>query len=535
VPRIRILLVAAGFALACTDARAQVTGSFNDPFAPKLETDPRQPPRFEPVGNPSAAQADKPTTFTLPPSGIGKTGFDSTNARKKARPREMEEAPAELPPDAGVQPAATPVSPYQQPVPLASDSGTAALAAAPGAPPVKLGPIRRPPKQRKAHPDEPIDPYAPLGIDAGAFTLYPAIELIGGYSSNPSGTPDGEGAALYTVAPEMRVQSNWSRHELKADLRGSYTGYSPDETPTLSRPYVNGNVNGRIDVTRDTRIDLGSHVLVSTDNPGSPNLRADLAELPVYTTVGGSAGIGHRFNRLEVSIKGLAERTSYEDSKLTDGTTASNEDRNYDQLGGVLRGSYELTPGVKPFVEVGVDTREHATEFDQSGFQRNSKGVTGLVGTTFELTRQLTGEIAIGYTRREYDDPRLEEIKGLIGSASLVWIADALTTVKLSAESSVGETTIPGASGILYRDVGLQVDHAFRRWLIGSLKFGFGLDDYVGIERQDQRYFAGAGLTYKLSRSLQLKGEFRQDWLSSNVSGNDYSASTVLLGVRVQR
>jgi hypothetical protein len=33
---------------------------------------------------------------------------------------------------------------------------------------------------------------------------------------------------------------------------------------------------------------------------------------------------------------------------------------------------------------------------------------------------------------------------------------------------------------------------------------------------------------------LQLKGEFRQDWLSSNVSGNDYSASTVLLGVRVQ-
>jgi hypothetical protein len=237
-------------------------------------------------------------------------------------------------------------------------------------------------------------------------------------------------------------------------------------------------------------------VLISTDNPGSPNLRADLAELPVYTTVGGSAGIGHRFNRLEVSIKGLAERTSYEDSKLTDGTTASNEDRNYDQLGGALRGSYELTPGVKPFVEVGADTRKHDTEFDQDGFQRNSKGVTGLVGTTFELTHQLTGEIAIGYTRREYDDPRLEEIKGLIGSASLVWTAHALTTVKLSAESSVGETTIPGASGILYRDVGLQVDHAFRRWLIGSLKFGFGLDDYVGIERQDQRYFAGAGLTY---------------------------------------
>jgi hypothetical protein len=43
-----------------------------------------------------------------------------------------------------------------------------------------LGPIRRPLKKRKAHPDEPIDPYAPLGVEVGAFTLYPAIELIGG-------------------------------------------------------------------------------------------------------------------------------------------------------------------------------------------------------------------------------------------------------------------------------------------------------------------------------------------------------------------
>ncbi len=119
----------------------------------------------------------------------------------------------------------------------------------------------RPPKKRKAH-TEPDDPYAPLGVHAGAFTLFPAIELIGGYDTNPARAPGGQGASLYTVAPELQAQSNWSRHELKADLRGSYTGYSPDATPTLSRPNVNGKVDGRIDVTRDTRIDLGGRVLV---------------------------------------------------------------------------------------------------------------------------------------------------------------------------------------------------------------------------------------------------------------------------------
>jgi hypothetical protein len=73
-------------------------------------------------------------------------------------------------------------------------------------------------------------------MEAGAFTLFPAIELIGGYDTNPARTTGASGAALYSVAPELKAQSNWSRHEFKADLRGSYTGYSPDETPTRSRP-----------------------------------------------------------------------------------------------------------------------------------------------------------------------------------------------------------------------------------------------------------------------------------------------------------
>src|SRR4029077_11237239 len=124
------------------------------------------------------------------------------------------------------------------------------------------------------------------------------------------------------------------------------------------------------------------------------------------------------------------------------------------------------------------------------------------LGTTFELSRLLTGEVALGYTRRTYEDPRLQPIEGLVGNASLVWTANALTTVKLTGNSVVGESTVPGVAGVLYRDVGLQVDHSFRRWLIGSVKAGFGLDDYVALSREDKRFYAGLGLTYKLNRSV---------------------------------
>ena len=101
--------------------------------------------------------------------------------------------------------------------------------------------------------------------------------------------------------------------------------------------------------------------------------------------------------------------------------------------------------------------------------------------------------------------------------------------------STIGESTIPGVSGVLYRDIGFQVDHVLRQWLVGSLMFGFGVDDYVGNDRLDKRYSAGAGVTYKLNRELQVKGEFRQDWLQSNAPGASYTASVVMLGVRVQR
>jgi len=243
---------------------------------------------------------------------------------------------------------------------------------------------------------------------------------------------------------------------------------------------------------------------------------------------------------------------------LTDGTIASNADQNYNQYTGTLRGGYELMPGVKPFVEVSTDSRVHDLATDFNGFQRDSTGLISKVGATFDLTGRLTGEIAVGYERRNYVDPRFDTLDAPIGNASLIWTATALTTVKLSAASVVGESTIPGVSGIIYRNIGLQIDHALRRWLIATAKFGFGVNTYKGgsdtstgsaaicdcvistpgdtsPDRQDLVYEIGFGLTYKLSREVQIKGEVRRDWLHSNVAGNDYTSNVFLLGLRLQR
>ena len=220
---------------------------------------------------------------------------------------------------------------------------------------------------------------------------------------------------------------------------------------------------------------------------------------------------------------------------LTDGSTVSNDDRNYNQFTGTLRGSYELTPGVKPFVEASLDTRRHDLELDSSGFARNSNGTTVKAGSTLELTRVLTGEVALGYTRRNYQDARLEAVAGLIGDASLIWTASALTTVKFTGTSSTGESTVPGVSGVLNRE----------RRLAGRPRLPALADRQRQARRRARQlcrhgphrpaFFRRPRHDLQVGRTVQVKGEFRQDWLRSNVAGNDYTASTFLLGLRFQR
>jgi hypothetical protein len=156
-------------------------------------------------------------------------------------------------------------------------------------------------------------------------------------------------------------------------------------------------------------------------------------------------------------------------------------------------------------------------------------------GIEFARERRLSGEISAGYAWRRYEDPTLEDISGLIVDASLIWRATGLTTVTFKANSEIGETTLPGASGVFHRQASVTVDHAFRRWLIGTVGASYGIDDYVGTGRQDDRLGLLAGLTYYFNRHAALKGEFRHERLKSTVPGDNYTANIVMLGLRLQR
>jgi hypothetical protein len=494
-----------------------------DPLSTTQFMSPATPTTMQPLAAPAPAQPPAPEVYP---------------AKAAARPGAVLPPPTQPVPISNVPPVVYPLTAAHRaggtvPVPPPIDADASVATPPPGTQPISTLPLGT--RAQRLLPLGDGDAYSPLGIRGGSFMFFPAVELSSAYASNPSAVPHGAGSPYFVVAPELLVQSDWSRHALTASITGSYTDYTNGSfVPSLNRPYLNSKIDGRIDVTRDTQIVLENRVLVSTDNPGSPNLQAGLASLPIDTTLGGTLGIVQDFNRLIVSLKGTFDRVQYENSTLTNGETSSNADRDLNQYAGIANVAFDLDGGVKPFVEVQQDSRVYDDQFDISGQQRSSIGTSVKAGATVDLFGSLKGSMAVGYVDRTYQDPTLPKVSGLIADGALIWQATALTSAKLTATSQVSESTVFGVSGELSRDVAIEVDHAFRRWLIGTLQVGYGQDNYVGEGRLDNRYFASVGMVYKLNRDIWLKTEVRQNWLESNFSGASYQSTSVLAGVRLQ-
>jgi hypothetical protein len=518
--------------------KTAVTGDAAPPD-PDSDLNPRQPGDQEP---PAESRIGKVPTYGLPAAnGAGETGYDSVNRKRKPvkyYPGQKKPAP---PPGPGSPPPQPPPTNLSGQLRLSIPPSDAANK--PPLPPGMADTVDGQPPRRRLKLDD--DPFGAVGDYAGSFLIKSAVELSGGYDTNPGRIFEPHAEPFFMVGSEFLAVSDWERHAVVADLRGSFTGYGGslpqnvdgviDPAPTnIDRPDFTGHVDGRLDVSEDTDLTAQARLRVSTDNPGSPNIQAGLAKYPIYATFGGTFGFDQKFNRLQISGGATIDRTVYQDSTLTDGSTSSNDDRNFNQYGGVGRMSYELTPAVKPFVEVEGDNRVHDLQFDRNGYERDSSGGYAKAGTSFEFSQLLTGEIAAGWAERSYVDPRLDRLDGFLTSGSLIWKATPLTTAKFIADTQIAETTLPGSAGVLTHTYTFEVDHDFRRWLTAIGKFTYGTLDYEGIGRNDVSTSTEGDLIYKLTRNFWIKGSLRYDTLDSNTPMSSYRATVVMLGVRVQ-
>jgi hypothetical protein len=384
-------------------------------------------------------------------------------------------------------------------------------------------------KKRRLDPD---DPYAPLGVRVGNILVFAGVSQGVGYETNPDqSSPGRRPSALLRTDGDLAFRSDWSAHELSGELRGGYSDYLDNRG--ANRPDGQGAVRLRLDADRDLKFDAEGHYLITSQRAGSPDLNAAVRERPLVLAYGGLVGVTQNFNRFQIRLAALVDRQEFENANLSNGTVLRQDDRNANSYGLRLRTGYELTPGLMPFVDTLIDTRVHDFTVDQAGYRRDSDGIAVKAGTTFELSRILTGEISGGLLHRSYADARLRDLNGPVIDAALAWAATPITTVKVGAGTSVVETDVLGASGILGQRGTLEITHDLRRNLRLVLAGSLYTNDYQGARIREHGASASARLEYRLTRWLAVRASYTHDTLRSTAAGSSFSDNVYLVGLRV--
>ena len=376
------------------------------------------------------------------------------------------------------------------------------------------------------------DPFAPLGLQLGSFTLFPSVEADGDYNSNLFASPVPFGDYSLEVRPAVRLASNWSVHAVELLASGDLSFH--DRFPTEDNRAFLVEGLGRLDVTRRTNLQgavsreyaqEGRNAINATSLGTRPNITVDRAR----------TAFNHRFNRLSVQLRGGIVDTSYS-TNVFDGAIQSNSDRDYTLYEEAVRPQWEFMPTLFLFSDFAFNQRDYTIPAFTDGIQRSSTGERYRLGVSFGTVGQfLRGDVSLGYGRQTPNNHVLEVIDGLLIDANLTWRPTPITSVLLTATTDVAETTTVGSGGVMERTYALEARHNFQKRLVGIAGLSFFTRDFVGAGIHENQLTAATGAEYYLGRQAVLFGRYQHTVFDSTSPNSSYTAEEVQLGVRLRQ
>jgi len=351
--------------------------------------------------------------------------------------------------------------------------------------------------------------YEALGLSLGAFQAWPKISARVGTDDNIYGsTVRKQSDTIVSLAPELTLNSTWSRHSLDAYVRGTMNRYSDFDTED-NEDFAAG-FNGRIDISRQSNL-TGGFGHSNMVEPRTASNTAQSAKDPIqYATDTANVAAMKEFNRLKVSGRYDWMKYNYDDGRSAAGVVLEQDDRDRTVTKVTGRADYAISPDTALFIQASADKRDYRLAKPAVTVARDSDGVEILAGANFELGATARGEIGAGYIKQSYNDASFKDIDGMGARAQVEWFPTQLTTVTVSAARTVEDAAIPGSSGYLSTNYSAMVDHELLRNVILSGQVSYGLDDYRGtikptplkirdLDREDKRVAAGVSATYLLN------------------------------------
>ncbi|MEI6706280.1 MAG: outer membrane beta-barrel protein [Methylococcales bacterium] len=382
--------------------------------------------------------------------------------------------------------------------------------------------------------------YSAKGFRAGSFEIRPTLILGSDWNDNIYNTQTNAIGALVThIKSSIKIASNWNNHLVDLSVASDIQKYMGH--PLEDRQNINVNLNGRLDVLRNSFAYARFGYLNSTDPRGDPTSPTNALTPTGSQTLTGEAGYDHNMYRIRFHADNIIAHQQYTDGITQQGNIIPNN-QNRSRLSNIstLRVGYEIRPNYEAFIKGSYNFINYDFQFDANGYQRSSKGYKMVAGLALELSGKLTGDVRIGYQEQIYDDPRLANIAGLAGGITLKWKPTGLTTISNDLTRTINETTLIGASGYLATSFTTKIEHELLRTLILSADAGYTFNQYRGGNapnppRAENVYSASFNTKYMPNRNFYVDAGYRYNSRKvQNVSDSNYNSNVFYLSIGLQ-
>lgn len=374
--------------------------------------------------------------------------------------------------------------------------------------------------------------YEPIGIRAGSFMFLPTLDVRGEYNDNIYADRTAKvDDFIVGIRPQIAGHSLWERHSLTMSAYGNF-GIFADNS---SEDYQDAGVS------TETRIDIAEHSQLTAslaahrdhERRDSPD-DARGVNPTIFYQLNPELRFDQRVNRMAFRIKGSVDYLDFDDAVSGTGAIINQDDR--DRLIWTLEGraGYDVSDNVQLYVSGLMDHRTYDEQFDDDGVERDSSGFGVFGGIIVELTGTISAEAYLGYRDQSFKDAGLLDVNGVAGGINVIWAPTKLTTVTITGERTVEETTILGSTASLNTSFEVKVDHELRRNIVLSLSAAYLNRQYEGIDRDDDNFRGSVGLQYLISRHFRLRAGYSYNSRRSEVFADGFDINSAYVNLHVE-
>lgn len=377
-----------------------------------------------------------------------------------------------------------------------------------------------------------FEPYDPVGIKLGSFVYFPVMEVSGVATSNVLRSPKPSDDVYAEINSVSRLVSNWDTHALELRSTGLYNFHN--DFPSEDDRAWSLEARGRLDVTRRSNIEAIVSHDVRQEGRGAIDATTSGERPDVTTDQVGVTG-NQRFNRLSLQLRGTHTGIDYSNTG-SGATFVNNDDRDASNNREAIRAKWEFKPTLSAFAEIEGDQRSFDAPAVSDGFRRDSTGERYRLGVDFGSTGKiLRGEVSLGWGEQRPDDRHLEATGTMLFDANLAWRVSEMTSLLLTAQTDIYDTTSANSAGVTQHTAGLEVRHSFLPYIIGTAGVTVSARDYTSDPISETETRTTLGAEYYFNREVILFGRYQHIAFDSNQPAADYDADDVRLGVRVRR